>query len=693
MNIDNIPKSGGTYTVRYYFYDDDNSRTLSVSVGGGSSDWLSATVNSDTRVVSITVGNNEDSDRTGLITPIVNGHTCSSNVIYISQNGETHTPTKVLTYQELIDEFNTVLSSKYTAVSQTSTPSTYGYLVTMYNRAIDEYDNSSKQGRGHFFDKSTYPEVWSDYHGSNTAYANVAKNAMTSWLMAMCLAEIVPDSGTTVNTQTKLFKKAYELGGGRDIPLYGNAGDGYYSLKSDVSIARLAASAVYAYSRTAKSSSPGKYSFSDVDAFRSELKGSKINNGGLNWILNYVETKKDAAKTNYCEKYADGRCAVLSYAVSAQDIFPSAAGPFITEYYPGGICEPGDEPDETNGEACNEKCPVIGGRSYPQEQVKNVDALKLFNDQTKNYLVDETIYNNVCSNYNLTSTNSGKVARIVQALADASFTPSHILGNTVYYKYNTQAVCYNNSFYKVDSQSSSDGSIKSVFNGEVTGKDLTTLLSNTHSELYDEAIGQVCEMVVHFRRTLLIANYGRRRPGEGKVDKTPRHLDNEDVSKDVLRDDTVSAIVDGYTFYGNDGGTQHRPVNAFYDENGNYMVDNGEDVIEIGNGECYKGDVCGDEIGAHSYPSGHGAYLWTIAMILIMMLPDRKTEIYKAAYDAIISRAILRIHWNSDLIYGRLITTMNLPVIFAVSKYRNNKSIIDYLKRLDMVISSAPNYN
>ena len=707
MNINNVPTAGGSYTLEYSFSDGGNSRSVTMSVDSSSSSWLSASVNSSTRLISITVRSNSGNQRTGTITPVVDGSSCTLNTISVSQDGSTPPPPSgVLTCDQLISEFNTVLTSRgYNAV--TSSMGAYNYLCTMYNRAVAEYDN------GDLMKSSTYSdlEVF-NYHGNNTTYAVEAENAMTSWVMAMCLAELVPDkaSGSEhVNTQTLLYQKAYNLGGGKSIPIYGNSTDGYYSPKGDVMLARIAASAVYSTNRSAKSSDSGRYTFSDIATFRSELGGHTISDPNLDWKIGFTE-----AYGNYCEAVAMGGYGTLGYGISSQDIFPTAAGPFITQYYPGGICAAGDEADTSNGRNCNSNWPVNSSRSYPAEQVEKVSASKLFNLTTKNYLVDETIEQTVANNYNLTRANSSNITRTVQAVADAELKSYQYLGNTTYYNYATEADCYYYSFYKVSSQGSSSGSFKGVFNGNVTGKDLTGLIDAKASdggEAFDEGIGYPAATSNELRKTILLANYGRRRPGEGKVDKTSRHNDGDSKTHDHLEDSTVSALVGGYTYYGDDGTAQHKPVLAYYDANGNGVVDDGESRTSIGNGSndnCetyYAGGGCGN-MRAHTYPSGHSAEIWGITMGMMMMLPDKKTKIYKAGYGATVSRTIVRAHWNSDTLYGKLMATMTVPVMYAItawrktnpdpvtgqSKYPNGRNLTEFVKKAKIAIDNAPAY-
>ena len=55
-----------------------------------------------------------------------------------------------------------------------------------------------------------------------------------------------------------------------------------------------------------------------------------------------------------------------------------------------------------------------------------------------------------------------------------------------------------------------------------------------------------------------------------------------------------------------------------------------------------------------SYPSGHAAAGWAIALILAEIKPSNKEEIIKKGYEYGQSRVICGVHWQSDVIAGRL---------------------------------------
>lgn len=55
-----------------------------------------------------------------------------------------------------------------------------------------------------------------------------------------------------------------------------------------------------------------------------------------------------------------------------------------------------------------------------------------------------------------------------------------------------------------------------------------------------------------------------------------------------------------------------------------------------------------------SYPSGHAAYGWAVALILTEINPDRQNEILKYGYEFGQSRVICGVHFQSDVDAGRL---------------------------------------
>src|SRR5262245_48711797 len=58
-----------------------------------------------------------------------------------------------------------------------------------------------------------------------------------------------------------------------------------------------------------------------------------------------------------------------------------------------------------------------------------------------------------------------------------------------------------------------------------------------------------------------------------------------------------------------------------------------------------------------SYPSGHSALGWTLALVLSELAPDRMNEILKRGYAYGQSRVVCGAHWQSDVTAGRVMAS------------------------------------
>lgn len=78
--------------------------------------------------------------------------------------------------------------------------------------------------------------------------------------------------------------------------------------------------------------------------------------------------------------------------------------------------------------------------------------------------------------------------------------------------------------------------------------------------------------------------------------------------------------------------------------------------VENGGGSCTPGD---EEALRHdgSYPSGHTAIGWTLALVLAELVPDRADAVLQRGYDFGVSRVVCRVHWQSDTVAGRVIAS------------------------------------
>ena len=100
----------------------------------------------------------------------------------------------------------------------------------------------------------------------------------------------------------------------------------------------------------------------------------------------------------------------------------------------------------------------------------------------------------------------------------------------------------------------------------------------------------------------------------------------------------------------------------YLDENGIWTDE------EVQSPEDYE-DMLKDKLYANSYPSGHSAGIWSAAMTMIEIYPEKADLIMRAANEFAQSRVISRYHWNSDIIQGRIVGSVMNPVCHAAPDY------------------------
>lgn len=296
-------------------------------------------------------------------------------------------PSGAIGFPNLIEEFNLVLE-RYGFNAVFEGTETWSYLKEMYDAALDEWNTNAHD----FLSGKTYPEVY-DYHGDNDSYEknSLTLNAMTSWLMAMCLTEIVPLYSESYNSQTALFRKAFDLGGGITVALYDE-----YTVKGDPMIVRLAAGCVYATIR-------GTKTFSYIDLLREELGGVPIN--GSSWEdLGYANTMltDDLGRRGYMMQN-------LGYLVNTQVFLPNAPGPRIEGTTVCELPEPWED-------------------GQPSWQ---------YHPATGNYLADEAINRHMVDHWNMmaqtplsewVSYSDEKKDRLINAAATVTCTYNYMFG-------------------------------------------------------------------------------------------------------------------------------------------------------------------------------------------------------------------------------------------------------------------------
>ena len=154
------------------------------------------------------------------------------------------------------------------------------------------------------------------------------------------------------------------------------------------------------------------------------------------------------------------------------------------------------------------------------------------------------------------------------------------------------------------------------------------------------------------RKSLLNAEYGRRRPGQGAADPSAEMLP-------MWRALVNEAIENG------DGHST-----GAYDKNGDYVFDDG---THVGNYVTYYQG----QLFANSYPSGHSAYIMPIALALIEVLPRLTAQLMKAMGWFRLSRVLTRYHSLSDTTIGLLCGGMILPILHACTNIDLDQKIDD----------------
>lgn len=591
---------------------------------------------------------------------------------------EEEEPGERKTFAELIEEFNTVLDTDID-----SSMDVYKYL----NEGFEYADGQWKDTGSRLFSKDTYPEVF-DYHGDDKTYYDKAYDAMQSWLMAMFLSEIVPTKGGQTNKQTELFAKAYALGGGASVPLYGTFDEqtgnmtGGLNIHADPMIARYVAGAVYAIVR-------GRKEAYTIAKYREELRGSLIpateirhieRNDQNEIVVSIRKNWYDLLYNNEDEDVESGTddksvpMSYLGYLVNAGAFLPGAPGPWMGSY------------------------------SSPQP---NLESLFYGSGNTQkwkdnNYKVDVRIDKEVTDNYVAYDKNNKKFSIATRDKEKAlRLVESAVIGRSTDFCYfgrkrvkyigtlapmlpltgNDRKTYYLHRFEETDESASNDNVFdvagpfsefqKVMFSGDgsvygATGyttnegvevKQSVTLYTKTAHMEFFLCITDIADN----SRFPLFTRYKRLRPLSGEA-----HNNNNVWTADANRAGQTDPLA----------GFECGSLSAIFSDYTS-EVEARTDPDQ----DDYPGDVK-----AASYPSGHSAMVWTEAMLLGQMKAYNKDEAsildyMKNAYRFSVNRSVSRSHWNSDLIYGRLFGTMILPIINAMSSiqtgYESARSAIN----------------
>lgn len=575
---------------------------------------LAATTKYKTNVLLYGTNNNYDD------VPVDN----MSSDFYFTNNGtyeivisdkETPEPSTGITFDDIIDTMNSVLNANgFKQVSSNGTPNTYNYLKGMYDAALAEWDDPNSK----LFSKETYPEIY-NYHGDNTEYNEVARTAMLSWVIAMCLTELAPNSGQLTNAQTQYFYKAYNLAGGRNIPLYGD-----YDMHSDVMIARFAAGAVYALKR-------GTYSFNEINAFRNEINGNTINASNWSGLGYYSPDYKSIGK--------------VGYVVNSDAIIPSGPGPYT------------DDSDPNRPKPFEEGQP--DSQFYMEEHSENWYLY--------NYKKDVEIDDYIVNNFNMGSYtynpeygygewetyDKEKRLLLIQAAVMPGATDHYFFGSR---RVKFAGVTYDQKYdfwkYNFDLSNEEVTSDNNVFDvsgpfAEFEGKMFYGDYGVTSTM---EFVQNVMDMADNSRFPTYHTEYGRRRPLGGVTPGTAR-----------------AGEINGHPL----NGLLNSSIERFF-------ADSQASYDKYSDCDDFPHDGPRTYPSGHAAMTWTDAMLFA----QMFADKDKAIEFMKAAYKIGVGRTIGRFHWTSDTLYGRLFATFILPLINAMnggnfqSQYESAKNVL-----------------
>lgn len=540
---------------------------------------------------------------------------------------------------EVITEFNDTLSEISGApliktADNNGDGSLLSYLKEYYNAAKSVFSAASSP----LFDIDTYPEVVDvdGLRGDDVSKKDLTFKAMISWLFAMCLTELMPSSGTTTNNQTKFFKTAWDLADGDTTSLYGN-----YDVHADPMIGRIAAGAVYAYIR-------GKKSYNDVQTLRQSLGFNAITASTSFDSASYGRHAAISALGYQGSKFESPTS--VGYLVNTALIIPVAPGPYANHY------------------DVDRAVPYGSGKQSAEDFYTSVPSGG-HDWWLHNYKVDVSVDDSVVDDYNLSSTEKGKRDMVVYGAAMSWATAAAFFG-TRKVKQDTTETTYR-KFDLAGSNESGDNvySIVGPF-AKFENKTINSYAtSSTDAGITSTMIflQNVANLADDCRYPTQGPNFGRRRPlGGYNGGPIGTYACDARVNNDWT--DTLNGISIGQV------------VRFFADESGQFA------------GPGSWGDYTVSEYdfphdAANSYPSGHTAQAFTYALLLSQMRASNLSDytevadLIKNAYKFSTARSVLRFHWNSDLVYGRLFGTFILPIINAMSSiqipYDNAKNAIN----------------
>lgn len=595
-------------------------------------------------------------------------------------------------FNQLLLAFNTTLyddTSKY--ISKTNKSTVYNYLLDMFNLADIEWNKKANSGES-LFNKELYFEAV-DYRSSSIVGNIQTYEAMQSWLIAMCLAELIPTSGDLTNNQTELFNCAYRFG---DHDLYkvdstdNNANiikENCYGIKQDATIARYVAAMIYAFNHDTK--------VDTINKCREEFNSNCITIPSFN-----IDSNPDGLG---CESYGYKFKSLTSigYFINGDKIFGEAPGPFTTT---SGYKSLNRKPSGQNPE-------LFYGNNNTENwydfNYKMDVAIDKYVRENYNFYCDDTHKENDRTQANIDAFN--KQSKDVRQLVLESgiipgcydfmwhgkkrmkftgidrvpfhFKPANNSGYIYMHKFELadDTTTNGDNIYEYVAPYYIDSLPNLWYNN--------TLASNKLNLNSEEIQGPQSHEMKFMCRIRSIADdnrnfsyaqeYGRRRPlGDLEAGWTRNEQKQDSPLNGINKHYAAALCCDSLTTYNN----IMKKFKNGVDDTGGMLAD----------------DFPHDR--PASWPSGHASQTWTPALYLCQMignnpsLQKQKMEIIKKSYKIGSLRSVGRFHWNSDILYGRLYATMLLPIINATQNLRDEYNRLKSKLCNGVIIPELKNY-
>ena len=274
-------------------------------------------------------------------------------------------------------EFECLVMAFRTVTNIPDNGPTYNYLNELYKEAKAQQQGISQHGLVSLYKQENFPlpEIHKNNVYGSTEDTGKAFSAMTGWLFAMQLAELVPKK------RTNIMKIGYNLGGNMNSNMFG------YKFNSDPNVARLVGSAIYVTMRSTQKP--------NLVAMRSELGTSKYSSN--------LKTLKCTLADKTCTDSPDSyfKWGENDFYLDVREFLPGAPGPYLNNY----------SSRPTRG--------TVG-------DAKITDSSSEYKGNT---VVDYNIHTGITSTYNLTSTDAEIKTRTVQAIADKEGCIDHLFGS------------------------------------------------------------------------------------------------------------------------------------------------------------------------------------------------------------------------------------------------------------------------